>query len=151
MTAPEFTREIAGDLPPAVPAAQPPPADMPPLGLMVLDSLVDAAETIYTMLNCGEMASSGLALVGEGHLLDALRSLLPDRLVEVDDEHVVLGGRIVVRQLVGEPETSDDDLRRYWFRMTPAGEATWKAASGALDAYWGAHPLQPGDDGVASR
>jgi hypothetical protein len=118
---------------------------------MVLDSLADASETIYTMRSCGEMAPYGLALVGEAHLLDALRSLLTDRLVEAESEHVVADDRVGERPLAGKPATEDSDLRRYWFRMTPAGLKAWKDAADVLDVYWDTHPLHPaaGNDGVA--
>jgi hypothetical protein len=86
MTAAEFTRQTGGAAVPEVPADQPPPADMPPVPVMVLDSLADDAETVCTMRNCGEMAPYGVALVGESHLLDAIRSLLEDDLVEVELE-----------------------------------------------------------------
>jgi hypothetical protein len=68
-------------------------------------------------------------------------------------EYLVVGDRVVERPPVAEPGTTDDDLRRYWFEMTPAGRATWEAADNALDAYWDAHPLEPrsGDDGAARQ
>jgi hypothetical protein len=118
---------------------------MPPLPLMVLDSLADGPENIYSMRNCGDMAANGVALVGEAHLLDALRSLLADGLVQVEYEHVVVGDRVGERPLIGEPGTTDDDLRRYWFSMTPRGRETWAAAD-VLDTYWDAHPLKPRTD-----
>jgi hypothetical protein len=74
-TAQEFTRRVGGPIL-EVPPEQPPPADMPPLPLMVLASLADDVETIYTMRSCGDMAPYGVALVGESHLLETLRSLL---------------------------------------------------------------------------
>jgi hypothetical protein len=51
---------------------------MPPVPLMILDSLADDVEieTIHTMRSCGDMAAYGVALVGESHLLEAIRSLL---------------------------------------------------------------------------
>jgi hypothetical protein len=124
---------------------------MPPLPLIVLDALADDVETIYTMRNCGDMVPNGLAVVGEVHILNALRSLLADRLVGVWQEYLVVGDRVVARPPVGEPGTTDDDLRRYWFEMTPAGRTTWEAAEKELDAYWDAHPLQPraGGDNAA--
>ena len=142
LTAQEVNRELAGWLP-AVPATQPPPADMPPLPLMVLDSLADAPESVYTMRNCGEMAPYGLALVGEAHLLDAVRSLLSNRLIEVESEYVIVGDRLSARRLPGDPGTTDGDLQRYWFRMTAAGETTWEAAGEVLTRYADSHPLTP--------
>jgi hypothetical protein len=141
-TAQEDARLSGGELPPSVPAAQPPPPDMPPLRLMVLDALADDAENIYSMRNCGDMAAYGVALVGETRLLDALRSLLADGLIMVEHEHVVVGDRVGTRPLVGEPVTSDDDLRRYWFSMSPRGREAWEAAADVLDAYWDGHPLE---------
>jgi len=151
MTAADFTRQTGGAACPEVPAEQPPPADMPPVRLMILDSLADDAETVYTMRNCGEMAPNGVALVGESHLLGAIRSLLDGGLVEVKLEHVVIGERLFVRRLAERASTSDDDLRRYWFEMTPAGQATWRQASDVLDAYRAAHPVEPGDDSTDSQ
>jgi hypothetical protein len=147
-TAQDFARQSAGRLPPPVAPTRPPPADMPPLPLMVLDALADDVETIYTMRNCGDMVANGLAVVGEVHVLNALRSLLTSRLVGVWREYLVVGERVVARPPAGEPGTTDDDLRRYWFEMTPAGRTTWEAAEKELDAYCDAHPLEPraGDD-----
>ena len=115
---------------------------MPPLGLMILDSLADDTETVYTMRDCGEMKPSGLALVGETALLGALRSLITDGLIAVESEYVVIGEETVHREVSGTPATSDDDLRRYWFVMTRDGWHTFEAASNVLDAYWDTHPLE---------
>jgi hypothetical protein len=69
----ELTRALAGHLPPVVPPGRPLPADMPPLPVMVLDSVADAAETIYTMRNRDELPPDGLTLLtGDPELL-ALR------------------------------------------------------------------------------
>lgn len=48
-TAAEFSRRTAQF--PDVPVETPPPADMPPMPLMSMDSLANDAETIYTMRN----------------------------------------------------------------------------------------------------
>jgi hypothetical protein len=56
---------------------------MPPLTLMVLDALVDDWESIESMRDHGEVAPYGLALVDDGAIVDAVRSLLSDGLVEV--------------------------------------------------------------------
>lgn len=144
MTAAEITRQTATY--PELPVEQPPPADMPPVPLIVLDSLADASETIYSMRNCGDMVGYGAALVGESHLLMALRSLLEDGLVEVEDEHVIINGRLYVRPLAEHARTADEDLHRYWFRMTPAGQEIWRQASDVLDAYRDAHPLKLADE-----
>jgi hypothetical protein len=143
MTAAGATRQIATF--PEVPIDTPPPADMPPVPLMILDSLTDDVETIYTMRNCGDMAPYGVALIGESHLLEEIRSLLSEGQIEVHLEHAVIDGRLHVRQPEGEVATTDDDLRRFWFRMTPAGEMTRQQASDVLDAYRGAHPLELAD------
>jgi hypothetical protein len=143
MTVEEFTRVTAGELPPLVPEGQPPPARMPPLTLMVLEALAEDAETIYTMRHCGDMAPFGLALVGEAHIRDALRSLLVDGLVEIECEYVIVDGRVYARAMVGQPEVSDRALQRYWFRLTPAGMQGLEAATDELNAYWEAHPLEP--------
>jgi DNA-binding PadR family transcriptional regulator len=142
MTAQEYARETGGAYAPAVPANQPPPADMPPLPLMVLDSLTDDVESIYSMRNCGEMEAYDVALVGESYLLDTLRSLLSEGLLEVEAEHVVIDGRLLTRPPAPAPGTSDDDLRRYWFRITPAGHAKLRAAAEMLDSYAESHPLR---------
>lgn len=144
MTAVEITRQMATY--PELPVRQPPPVDMSPVLLIVRDSLANGSETIYSMRNCGDMAAYGAALVGESHLLTALRSLLEDGLVEVEDEHVVINGRLHVRPLAERARTADEDLQRYWFRMTPAGQETWRQAWGVLDAYRDAHPLKPADE-----
>src|SRR5205823_819839 len=68
--------------PPLVPADQPPPEGMPPIRLEVLDSLADDIETIDTMRSVGNVEPYGLALVGERYILEALRSLLTDGLIE---------------------------------------------------------------------
>ena len=111
-----------------------PPAGMPPLTAMVLDALMDDAETLDTMRDCGNAPPSGLALVGENHLLDALRSLIADGLVEVDelvrDPSGVIAGRAVL-----SPRDDRASLRRYWFNPTPAGRAVWRGAEAELDAY----------------
>jgi hypothetical protein len=91
------------------------------------------------------MAPYGVALIGESHLLEAIRSLLSEGQIEVHREHAVIDGRLHVRQPRGEVATTDDDLRRFWFRMTPAGEATRQQASDVLEAYRGAHPLELAD------
>jgi hypothetical protein len=145
MTAQEYNRLWAGDWVPAVPDTQPPAADMPPLPLMVLDALADDIESIHTMRLRGEMAPSGIDLVGEAHLCDALRSLLADGLVEVEYEYVGVGDRIARRWPVPEPATADSDLQRYWFRMTAAGRKAWEAGEAELVAYWDANPLTPAD------
>lgn len=72
-------------------------------------------------------------------------ALLEDGLVEVEDEHVVIEGRLFVRPLAERARTADEDLRRYWFRMMPAGKTTWRQASDVLRAYRDAHPLEPAD------
>lgn len=103
------------------------------------------------MRDCGDKAAYGVALVGESHLLAALRSLLEDGLVEVEDEHVVIDGRLFVGPLAGRARTADEDLRRYWFRMTPAGEATWRQVSEVLGAYRDGHPLKLADESQQRR
>jgi hypothetical protein len=72
------------------------------------------------MRNCGDMAPYGVALIGECHLLEAIRSLLSEGQIEVHREDAEINGRLLVPQ----PRRSRDDQRRFWFRMTPAGEAT---------------------------
>jgi hypothetical protein len=116
---------------------------------MVLDALADDVETIYTMRLCGDVAPTGLAVVGEVHILDALRSLLADELVGVWREYVILGDWVIARSPVGDLGTTDDDLRRYWFEMTQAGRERREAAASDLEAYWDTHPLEPRDDADA--
>lgn len=87
----------------------------------------------------GEVAPHGLALVDEQVVVDALRELLSNGLVEAWE---VPEPNLELVQ-VGHPMTDDDALRRYWFRWTPAGERAWREGQSSLDAYWDARP--PGD------
>jgi ribosomal protein S14 len=136
-------REVAGGWamistwPPAVSASTPPPADMPPVDLMVLESLRDGDETIYTMRDCGEMAASGLPLVGEEHILRALRDLLRSGLITVTGElrRTARGG--FAEEPVPTPGTDDASLRRYWFALTAEGDAVLRGAEDILDMYYG--------------
>ncbi len=108
-----------------VPATQEPPEDMPSLTLMVLDSLADDSETLTTMRDHGEVAPHGLALVGEEHIIAAIRLLLGDGLIEPLE---ALG-------------VDDAGLEQAWFRMTPAGWAEFRDAADVLERYWDAHPI----------
>lgn len=109
---------------------------MPPIPLMVLDSLADDWESIESMRGHGEVAPYGLALVDEGLVIDAVRSLLSDGLVEVrevaDDPM-----RLVP---VAEPRTDESSLRSYWYRPTNAGDKLWQKGHSVLEAYYDAHP-----------
>jgi hypothetical protein len=113
-----------------------PSVEMPPLTLMVLDAVADDWESIESMRNHGEVAPYGLALVDHGLIVDAVRSLLSDRLIEAADvaEDPV---RLVP---VLTPQTDEPSLRRYWFRPTDAGKQVWRDGHDVLDAYWNAHP-----------
>jgi hypothetical protein len=108
---------------------------MPPLTLMVLDALADDWESIESMRDHGEVAPYGLALVDEGLVIDAARSLLSDRLVEVREV-----GASLELVPVPTPRTDEASLRRYWFRPTDAGKSIWRDGHDVLDAYWDAHP-----------
>ena len=121
---------------PAVRAAQPPPPDMPPLELIVLDSLADGDETIYTLRDCGETAPDGLALVGEEHILAALRELLAEGLIAVTGELREQSSGGLKAERVLEPSTDDASLRRYWFGLTADGNAVRDPAAEVLDAYY---------------
>jgi hypothetical protein len=110
---------------------------MPPIPLTVLDSLADDIETIDTMRNYGDREPDDLALVGETHILDALRDLLRDRRIEAFD---TVGGQLVPTP-VAEPRTDGDHLRAYWFGMTRDGKAEWEKGAAVLDAYWDKHPI----------
>jgi hypothetical protein len=112
------------------------PIDMPPLALMVLDGLADDIESVGSLRDHGEVPPYGLALVDEQEVVDALRSLLSDGLIEawhISEPKL---------QLVPCPAPLIDDgsLRRYWFRWTPTGEQVWREGHGVLEAYWDAHP-----------
>ena len=112
--------------------------EMPPLTLMVLDGLADDLESIETLRDHGEVAPFGLALVNEQDIVEAVRRLLEDGLVEaweVAEPHL----RLVP---ASNPLTDDASLHEYWFRWTPAGERVWREGRHQLDTYWGAH--QPG-------
>ena len=121
---------------PAVPASQPPPPDMPPLDLVVLDSLADGDETLYTLRDCGETAPNGLALVGEEYILVALRELLGRGLIAVTGELREQPSGDLKEEQVLEPATDDGSLRRYWFGLTADGDAVRQAAVEVLDAYY---------------
>lgn len=138
-TAVDVERDI-GAVPSGVDPSQPPAPDMPPLELMVLDGLADAAETVWTMRNCGEMEPDGLALVGDAHVFVAVRSLLSQGLIEVETESFIADGRFQSRVPAGELGVADEDLGRYWFRMTPAGWKAWEAGEAVLEAYYDANP-----------
>ena len=104
--------------------------------LMVLDGLADDFESVETLRNHGEVDPYGLALVDEQEVVDALRTLLADGLVEAwQPSHSR-------PELLPCPAPSIDDasLRRYWFRWTPEGERVWRRGDAQLDAYWDAHP-----------
>lgn len=92
--------------------------EMPPLPLMVLDGLADDFENVESLRNHGEVAPYGLALVDEHDVVDALRTLLQDGLVEaweVSESPVEL----VPATAVSTDETA---LRSYWFRWTAGRE-----------------------------
>jgi hypothetical protein len=113
--------------------------EMPSLPLMVLDGLADDIESVGSLRDHGEVAPYGLALVDEQDVVEALRGLLNDGLVEaweLAEPHLAL----VPAQ---NPSSDDTSLRRYWFRWTPRGERLWREGQDALDAYWDAH--RPGD------
>jgi hypothetical protein len=123
--------------PPLVPATQPPPDDMPPITLMVLDALADDIETVDTMRLYGDGGPNGLALVGENHIFDALRELLADGLIHASE----MKRRDFRGVAVPEPRTDDEHLRHYWFGMTEAGKAEWERGQDVLDKYWDEHPI----------
>jgi hypothetical protein len=102
---------------------------------MVLDALADDWESIESMRDHGEVAPYGLALVDDTLVVDAVRSLLRDGLIEAAEEGP--GGLVSVLA----PRTAQATLRRYWFRPTDAGKRVWGQGHDVLDAYWEAHPL----------
>lgn len=110
--------------------------EMPPLPLMVLDGLADDIESVGSLRDHGEVAPYGLALVDEQDVVDALRALLDDGLVEAWE----LAEPQFELVPASHPSTDDASLRRYWFRWTAAGERAWRADGELLDAYWDAHP-----------
>lgn len=131
---------VAND-PPAVPADQPPPSDMPPLILLVLEALADDDETIHTLRDCGNVPPYGLALVGEQHILNALRAGLADGLISVSGEFTAPVNGGLAGKGVAEPGTDDASLRRYWFALTAAGEDALAQAGEALARYWERLPI----------
>jgi hypothetical protein len=107
---------------------------------MVLDSIAADWESIETMRNHGEVPPYGLALFDLRRVIDAVRSLVTDGLVEVRE--IDEAGVTLVP--VAKPATDDANLTRYWFRPSDAGWAVWRDGCDVLDAYWEAHP--PGGD-----
>jgi hypothetical protein len=102
---------------------------------MVLDALADDWESIESMRDHGEAAPYGLALVAEGLVIDAVRALLSDGLVEAREV-----GASLELVPVPAPRTDEASLRRYWFWPTDAGERIWREGHDVLDVYWDAHP-----------
>jgi hypothetical protein len=78
-------------------------------------------------------------------LLQAVRELLCQGLIEVELECVVENDLVIQRAPEGSPGLEDDDLKRYWFVLTPAGWEKWSAGSGELQAHYNDQPLQRRD------
>jgi hypothetical protein len=148
MTAQRFLEET-GPYPRVAPVDQPAPTDMP-LRLEVLGALADDAEPVYTMRNCGNVKSYGLALVGENVLLSMLRDLIDDGLIEAESEYLIVDDKLIEREPDLPLATSDDDLKRYWLVMTRAGWAEWEAGAEQISAYHAAHPLHAEDKWLVS-
>jgi|SRR5215207_5712552 len=110
--------------------------EMPPLPLMVLDGLADGIETVGSLRDHGEVAPDGLALVDEQDILDALRVLLADGLVQACQLNEPSFKLVPLLR----PSTDDASLLRYWFQWTPAGERVWREGHEVLEAYWDAQP-----------
>jgi hypothetical protein len=110
--------------------------DMPPLPLMVLDGLADDIENVESLRDHGQVAPYGLALVEEQEVVDALRNLLNEGLVEAWE----LAEPELELVPANDPSSDDATLRQYWFRWTAAGERAWREGRRVLDAYWDAHP-----------
>jgi hypothetical protein len=110
--------------------------EMPPLTLMVLDGLMTDIETVETLRDHGEAKPYGLSLVDENEIVDAIRELLHDGLVEAvnwrDGQYAVIRG-------AGNHDATS--LRRHWYRPTAAGRRAWTEGEELLDAYWDAHPI----------
>jgi hypothetical protein len=68
---------------------------------------------------------------------------LAERLIEVESEYAVAGQQMIHRDVPGALGSSDDDLKRYWFVMTPDGWSKREDHLHELDAYRSAHPLEP--------
>lgn len=100
--------------------------------LLILDALADNWESFESMRDCGEDRPSGLAVLDEARMADALRSLLDDGLVEAAECDAGASNLVSVPAV----RTDDAHLRRYWYRPTRAGDAIWRAGDAALDAYW---------------
>ena len=129
-----------------VPRDAPPPPDMPPLTVMLLDAfLMDGrgGETLDTVRDCGEQAPQGLALVGEAHLVEAARALVRDGLVHVADTRRNAAGDWETIE-VDSPATDDGSLLRYWYRPTAEGLALLQANESALDLYYAASDAERG-------
>jgi hypothetical protein len=110
--------------------------EMPPLTVMVLDGLADDLESVGTLRDHGEVAPYGLALVDEEVVVEALRELLVDGLVEAWELAMPKMELVPAAQ----PATDDASLGRYWFKWTSDGERMWREGHDVLDTYWDAHP-----------
>src|SRR5437016_1451910 len=108
-----------------------------PIPLIVLDSLMDAVESVETLRDHGEAAAYGLALVADKQLIAGIRSLLGEGLIEAWEEPHPGGPLRLISVSKSRPDEAT--LRRCWFKPTEAGRAAWRGSEAELTAYWDAH------------
>jgi len=94
------------------------------LEMFVLDSMQDDIEDLASVMRyLVEWRSLWPRDLTEEEVLDALKSLTEDGLVEAYDE----SPSNAELQPVERPETDRASLRHYWFRPTTRGRQIWKA------------------------
>lgn len=93
------------------------------LRMFVLDSMQDDIEDLASVMRyLVQWRSYWPHDFTEGEVLQALKSLTEDGLVEVYDESPDSAELTPVES----PSTDQPSVRRYWFRPTPRGKQVWK-------------------------
>ena len=101
-----------------------------PLKLVTLSGLLDAAETVESIRSHGSVPPYGLALIPAAEVLETLRSLCRDGLIEA---------RLTDGMLVEDPQYDEAVFRTYWFGLTHAGWGLLWRNHDAVMAYWATH------------
>lgn len=110
-----------------------------PVRLLILEGLQQEIESVETLRDHGEVAPYGLALLDEHELIECIRALLHEGLIEAWEER--LPGAALERVEPTTPVAIDEPtLRRCWFKLAPAGQAAYRAGKPELATYWDAHP-----------